>query len=126
MSLRTRRRERIGRSVLGLSLGLFAGTTLPFWTASCSKPLTETEQAGKALYEIHCFECHEENDLGLKKAPPKLKGLFSHQSLPDGATPATDAAVRQVIVYGKRTMPAFNGRLSDAQMAELIAYLHRN
>lgn len=125
MSLRTRRRELIGRSVLGLSLGLFAGTTLLFWATSCSKPLTETEQAGKALYEIHCFECHDENDLGLKKVPPKLYGLFSHQNLPDGTTPATDAAVRQVIVYGKRTMPAFNGRLSDAQVAELIDYLHR-
>ena len=125
MSLRTRRRELIGRSVLGLSLVLLTGTTLLFWATSCSKPLTETEQAGKALYEIHCFECHEENDLGLKKVPPKLHDLFSHQELPDGTTPATDAAVRQVIVYGKRTMPAFNGRLSDAQVAELIAYLHR-
>jgi Cytochrome C oxidase, cbb3-type, subunit III len=45
--------------------------------------------------------------------------------LPDGATPATDAAVRQVIIFGKRTMPPFNGRLSDIQVAELIAYLHR-
>jgi len=124
MSLRTRRRELIGRSVLRLSL-VIAGITVPFWATSCSKPHTETEQAGKALYEIHCFECHEENDLGLKKVPPKLHDLFSHQNLPDGTTPATDAAVGQVIVYGKRTMPAFNGRLSDAQIAQLIAYLHR-
>jgi mono/diheme cytochrome c family protein len=113
------------RSALGLSLGLFAGTMLLMWATSCSRPLTESEQAGKALYEMHCFECHEENDLGLKKAPPKLHDLFSHQDLPDGTTPATDANVRQVIIYGKRTMPAFNGRLSDAQIAELIAYLHR-
>ncbi len=125
MNLRRRRRELNGRSVSGLSLGLIFATILLFWATSCSKPLTETEQAGKALYEIHCFECHEENDLGLKKAPPKLHDLFSHQDLPDGTTPATDAAVRQVIVYGKRTMPAFNGRLSDAQIAEMIAYLHR-
>jgi mono/diheme cytochrome c family protein len=125
MSLRARRRRLIGRPVLGLSLGLIAATTLLFWATSCSKPLTEPEQAGKALYEIHCFECHDENDLDLKKVPPKLHDLFSHQNLPDGTTPATDAAVRQVIVYGKRTMPAFNGRLSDIQIAELIAYLHR-
>ena len=125
MSLRRRRHELIGRSVFGLRLGLLVATVLLFWTTGCSKPLTETEQDGKALYEIHCFECHEENDLGLKKVPPKLHDLFSHQNLPDGTTPATDAAVGQVIVYGKRTMPAFNGRLSDAQIAQLIAYLHR-
>lgn len=125
MSLRLRRRELIGRRVLGLSLGPTVATMLLFWATSCSKPLTETEQAGKALYEIHCFECHDENDLGLKKVPPKLHDLFSNQDLPDGTTPATDVAVRQVIIHGERTMPAFNGRLSDIQIAELNAYLHR-
>jgi len=102
-----------------------AWTALLFWTTSCSKPLTEAQEGGKALYELNCYECHEENQLGLKKVPPKLHRMFSHQYLPDGTTPATDAEVRQVIIYGKRTMPAFNGRMSEAQIADLIAYLHR-
>ena len=80
---------------------------------------------GKALYDMHCSECHDENQLGLKKVPPKLHNVFSQEMLPDGTTPATDISVRQVIIYGKRTMPAFNGRLSEEQVAELLAYLHR-
>jgi len=103
-----------------------SGSVLLGFAAGCNQPpLSPTESAGKDLYEIHCYECHDENDLGLKKVPPKLHDVFAHRDLPDGTTPVTDAAVRQVIVYGRRTMPAFNGRLSDEQIAELISYLHR-
>jgi mono/diheme cytochrome c family protein len=93
--------------------------------SSCSKPLMQNELAGQQLYTAQCSQCHEGNPPGLIKAPPKLHDLFSHAMLPDGSTPATDAALRQIIVYGKRTMPAFNGRLDDEQVADLIAYLHR-
>jgi mono/diheme cytochrome c family protein len=107
-------------------LSFITGSVLLGFAAGCNQPpLSPTESAGKDLYEIHCYECHDENDLGLKKAPPKLHDVFAHKVLPDGTTPATDAAVRQVIVYGKLTMPAFNGRLSGEQIADLIVYLHR-
>jgi len=115
----------VTRRISAAVVRVFAWTALVLWTTSCSKPLTEAQEGGKALYELNCYECHEENQLGLKKAPPRLHDIFSHQDLPDGTTLATDANVRQVIIYGKRTMPAFNGRLSDAQIADLIAYLHR-
>jgi len=104
-------------------VALYCGLILV--ATSCTRPLTESERAGKDLYEINCSECHDENQLGLKKVPPRLHHVFSNHRLPDGTTPATDAAVKQVIIFGKRTMPAFNGRLSDNQIADLIAYLHR-
>jgi mono/diheme cytochrome c family protein len=94
-------------------------------TSGCSKTLSASEKRGESLYTFHCYECHEENQLGLLKTPPKLHRLFSHHYLPDGTTVATDGSVRQVIVYGKRTMPAFNGRLSNDQVDDIIAYLHR-
>lgn len=107
-------------------LSFISGSVLLVFAAGCNQPpLTRTESAGKDLYEIHCYECHDENDLGLKKVPPKLHDVFAQKDLPDGTTPATDAAVREVIVYGKRTMPAFNGRLTDEEIADLISYLHR-
>ncbi|WP_420237687.1 c-type cytochrome [Telmatobacter bradus] len=96
-------------------------STLP----GCSKALNASEQRGKALYSFNCYECHEENQLGLLKTPPKLHRLFSHHYLPDGTTLATDESVRQIIIYGRRTMPAFNGRLSNDQVDDIIAYLHR-
>jgi len=93
--------------------------------SSCDKPLTQTEADGKDLYELHCYECHDENQLELKTPPPKLHQLFAKSTLPDGVTPATDDAVRRVIRYGKRTMPASNGLLGDEQIADIVAYLHR-
>jgi hypothetical protein len=44
--------------------------------------------------------------------------------MPSGA-PATDGQVRMVIVDGLRTMPAFQGRLKDREINDLIAYLHQ-
>ncbi len=93
--------------------------------SGCSKEPSASEKRGESLYTFNCYDCHEENQLGLLKAPPKLHRIFSHHNLPDGTTPATDESVRQVIIYGKRTMPAFNGRLSNDQIDDIIAYLHR-
>jgi mono/diheme cytochrome c family protein len=93
--------------------------------SGCSKTPSASEKRGESLYTFHCYECHEENQLGLLKAPPKLHRLFSHHYLPDGTTLATNESVRQVIVYGRRTMPAFNGRLRNDQVDDIIAYLHR-
>ena len=106
--------------------GVAGGLLFVCWLlAACNQPLSQTEADGKDLYEVHCFECHDENQLELKKPPPRLHNLFAQAALPDGVTPATDDAVRQVILHGKRTMPAFNGRLDDQQIADLLAYLHR-
>ena len=78
---------------------------------------------GMKLYNTHCADCHEQTHEGLLKTPPRLDGIFRAQTLPDGV-PVSDEAVQDVIRDGLRTMPAFNGRLSDAQIARILAYLH--
>jgi len=85
--------------------------------------LTPQEAAGKQLYQVRCAHCHEENDLGLKKVPPDLHGVFKHDTLPSG-TPATDVTVRLNVLYGRGLMPGFVGRFDEEQMAALLAYLH--
>jgi mono/diheme cytochrome c family protein len=93
--------------------------------AGChSRPvLTPQEAAGKHLYQVRCAHCHEDNDLGLKKVPPNLHGLYAHTTFPSGA-PASDAEVKRVVLEGKGMMPSFAGRFTDEQMAALLAYLH--
>ena len=86
-------------------------------------PLSPQEAEGKHLYASRCAHCHEENDLQLKKVPPDLHGVFSHDKLPSGA-PATDQEVKRVVLNGKNMMPAFTGRFTEEQMAALLAYLH--
>jgi len=80
-------------------------------------------QRGQALFDLHCASCHEDPPPDLKKQPPKLEGLFKAKYLPSGA-PATDTQVRKTIVGGLRTMPAFDQRLSDQDLNDLVAYLH--
>ena len=99
---------------------------MPCWlVCGCrSAPtLTPQEAEGKHLYEVRCAHCHEDNDLALKKVPPNLHGVFNRTTLPSGA-PATDEAVRQNVLTGKGMMPAFTGRFTEEQMADLLAYLH--
>jgi len=104
---------------------LFAGMAAASVLAGChSTPtLTPQEAEGKHLYQARCAHCHEENDLGLKKAPPNLKGVFSQATLPSGA-PASDGEVTRVVLAGKGMMPSFNGRFTDQQMSALLAFLH--
>jgi mono/diheme cytochrome c family protein len=115
------------RSRAGGWLGLCVAVALGLlWQAAgCrSAPrLTAQEAEGKRLYQGRCAHCHEENDLGLKKPPPNLHGVFDRSTLPSGAT-ATDAEVQHVLVAGKGSMPSFDGRFSADQMQALLAYLH--
>lgn len=85
--------------------------------------LTPQQAEGKHLFEVRCVHCHEENDLGLKKVPPDLHGVFTRTTLPSGA-PATDQNVGRVVLSGKGLMPPFVGRFTDEQMAALLSYLH--
>ena len=86
--------------------------------------LTPQEAEGKRLYDVRCAHCHEENDLGLKKAPPNLRDLYEHSALPSGG-PASDLEVQKVVNEGKGLMPAFAGRFTDEQMSNLLSYLHK-
>lgn len=85
--------------------------------------LTDEQEYGRSIYNANCAACHEENQLGLKKVPPNLHGVFSRSHLPSGG-PATDAEVKTVILKGKNTMPSFDQRLSETEAAAIIAYLH--
>jgi mono/diheme cytochrome c family protein len=122
--------KRISRLVLKLVLAgsIVAITTVAFIIYSLGglrSPvrLTDEQEYGRSLYSANCATCHEENQLNLKEVPPNLHGIFKHGQLPSGS-PASDAEVRRVIFEGKNAMPSFNQRLTDAQVAAIISYLH--
>lgn len=103
-------------------VALFAvlASFVQLWTG-CSP--SASEQRGQELFDLHCASCHEDPPPDLKKRPPRLEGLFQSAKLPSGA-PATDKQVRKTIIGGLRTMPAFDQRLSDQDLNDLVAYLH--
>lgn len=96
-----------------------------FTVAGCrsNSELTPQQAEGKRLYDVRCAHCHEDNDLGLKKVPPDLHGVFAHATLPSGL-PATDQTVEREVLSGRGMMPSFAGRFTQPQMAALLAYLH--
>ena len=108
-----------GLKLISISLALAAVV----WLAGCSQTTNASSNAGHELYQLHCSDCHDGKNLNLRKQPPKLNGLFQAKSLPSGA-PATDDEVRKTIIEGRGIMPAFDQRLSDKEIADLVKYLH--
>jgi mono/diheme cytochrome c family protein len=104
------------------AITLFAISVIVSTGCQSAPKLTEPEFAGKKLYQMRCEHCHEENDLALKPPPPSLHHIGEQGILPNGGA-ATDAAIIKVVNFGKNKMPGFNGRFSDEQMTDLIAYL---
>jgi mono/diheme cytochrome c family protein len=94
---------------------------LAFLCSGCGP--SASAQRGQELFDLHCALCHEGPTPDLKKQPPRLEHLFAAKQLPSGA-PATDAQVRKTIIEGLRTMPAFDKRLSDQDLNDLVSYLH--
>jgi cytochrome c2 len=75
---------------------------------------------GKAIFE-QCAVCHSA-DTDEKKMGPGLKGLFKKDKLANGKKP-TDATVLSKINDGGNGMPPYKDVLSDAEKADVIAYL---
>lgn len=94
---------------------------------ACSKgdgsQLADAQMRGRALFDAHCADCHNGTNPDLLKQPPKLHGLFMAKALPSGAAP-TDVQVRKTIIEGKGTMPAFDQRLREQDIDDLLDYLH--
>jgi mono/diheme cytochrome c family protein len=88
-----------------------------------SKPAalwTPEEARGAQLYQLKCARCHYPTTThGLHG--PGLQALTKVKSMPSGAPP-TDERLTQVILHGRLEMPATP--LDDAQLSDLLAYLH--
>jgi mono/diheme cytochrome c family protein len=92
------------------------------WQTCCEQ--SRAQRRGRELFQLNCAPCHEAPNPDLKKQPPKLEGLFQSKRLPSGA-PATDDRVRKTIIQGIGTMPAFDQRLRDEDVDNLVKYLHQ-
>ncbi len=75
---------------------------------------------GKEVFE-QCGVCHN-TDTDEKKIGPSLKGLYKHDKLKNGKK-VTDETVKAVINAGGNGMPAYADLLSEAEKANVIAYL---
>jgi len=99
----------------GLAVALLVGGRV-----FAAPPAGDAEK-GKAVFEDNCAVCHNA-DSDEKKMGPGLKGLFKKAKLKNGKAP-TEANVKAIINAGGNGMPAYADMLSDAEKADVIAYL---
>lgn len=84
--------------------------------------LNAQQAAGRRVYDARCADCHYAySKRGLKG--PSLSGLFKKQFMTSGI-PANDDRVTDIIVMGRAKMPAFQNKLTQQQLDNLMAYLH--
>jgi mono/diheme cytochrome c family protein len=74
------------------------------------------EQSGESLYQSVCQACHMPNAAGATGAAA-YPSLAADPALMDRGYPA------YVVIFGKRSMPAFGDMMSDTQVTAVVNYL---
>lgn len=81
---------------------------------------TAFAQTGADVYKSKCQMCHGADGTGNTPAGKAMKALsFKSPEL----VKKTDAELIAATESGKGKMPAYKGKLSDAQIKEVIAYI---
>jgi len=83
-------------------------------------PATLAAADGAALYKAKCASCHAVNgsgDTAMGKAM-KLRDLRSPE-----VQKQTDAELTKITAGGKGKMPAYKGKLTDAEITALVAHM---
>ncbi len=84
--------------------------------------LNPQQAAGRRVYDARCAECHYAYSTRNLRGP-SLHGLFKKQFMTNGM-PANDERVTDIILLGRAKMPAFQNKLTQQQLDDLMAYLH--
>jgi mono/diheme cytochrome c family protein len=78
------------------------------------------DQSGRSSFNSTCASCRGQNG-----APSAVGKSLNAPDLGSKAVQnRTDAELQQIVANGKGNMPPFNGRLSEAQINSLVAYIH--
>jgi mono/diheme cytochrome c family protein len=88
-----------------------------------SKPESEwtgEEARGAQVFQQACARCHYPTTTHSLHGPG-LQAITKVQSMPSGAPP-TNERLTAVILHGRNMMPPAS--LTDAQLSDLLAYLH--
>ena len=80
----------------------------------------QAQSAGEKVYKAKCAGCHGPDGAGATAAGKAMKvtSLCS-----DEAKKASDAEWTELIAKGKNKMPAYDKKLSEAEIKDVIAYM---
>ncbi|MBS1820917.1 MAG: cytochrome c [Acidobacteria bacterium] len=84
--------------------------------------LNAQQMHGHAVFQANCARCHSDRtDTPL--SGPALRGIFKKEYLASGAA-ATDERVSATVLRGRNMMPPMAGQIDQADLNDLLAYLH--
>jgi mono/diheme cytochrome c family protein len=83
--------------------------------------LSLAQSAGADLYKAKCQMCHAADGSGNTPAGKAMKAAPFNS--PD-ILKEPDTSLISVIKNGRAKMPAFTGKLTDAQITDIVAYIH--
>jgi mono/diheme cytochrome c family protein len=109
-------------AVVAALLILFAACDVEPRKTDAELGLNSQQAAGRRVYDTHCAECHFAYSTHNLRGP-SLHGLFKKQFM-DNGMPANNERVSDIILLGRAKMPAFQQKLTQQQLDDLIAYLH--
>ncbi|HKF03060.1 MAG TPA: cytochrome c [Candidatus Sulfotelmatobacter sp.] len=97
---------------ISFRMGLLALLACGFFAAGASKAVA---QDAAATYKAKCAMCHGADGKGGKMgtkdfASPEVKSM-------------TDAQLTEAITKGKGKMPAYEGKLKDTEIKDLVTYI---
>jgi len=78
---------------------------------------------GEVIYYYKCWNCHNDYTRAAGSPAPTLKDIFKRANLITG-DPVSDETVAKQIRNGSAQMPGFGTALKDADVSDLLAYLH--
>lgn len=84
--------------------------------------LNPQQAAGRRTYDTRCADCHYAYSTHNLRGP-SLHRLFKKQFMVNGM-PANNDRVTDIILLGRAKMPAFQNKLTQQQLDDLMAYLH--
>lgn len=96
---------------------LFFATVIIFTLAFSSSALADD---AAALYQAKCKPCHGADGAAGTPAGKKLGARDFHSA---GVQKQTDAQLLAVVKNGLKKMPKFDGKLTEDQMKQLVAYV---
>jgi mono/diheme cytochrome c family protein len=105
---------RVSRSVLILS----AGAALVA-LGLCVSPV-RSQDSGEKIYKAKCAGCHGPDGSG---NTPAGKATKARDICGEEAKKVTDAEWTETVVRGKNKMPAYDKKLSEAEIKGVIAYM---
>jgi len=85
-----------------------------------SASVTSLAQSGADTYKAKCAMCHGADGLG---DTPAGKSTKVHPFNAPDVVKMSDADLIAIVANGKEKMPAYKGKLTDAQVKDVVAYI---